>query len=92
MACLLDLPDEIILEIIDYVYDDTQQIKLSFYKLGDAYRYVVEHNPPQRVKDLRSLLLASRRLNSLLTPILYRDLFVREYYRVGERSPLEQLK
>ncbi|GLI75260.1 hypothetical protein PoHVEF18_003513 [Penicillium ochrochloron] len=92
MACLLGLPDEIILEIIDYVYDDTQQIKLSFYKLGDAYRYVVERNPPQRVKDLRSLLLASRRLNSLLTPILYRDLFVREYCRVGERSPLEQLK
>ncbi|KAJ5648674.1 hypothetical protein N7490_005046 [Penicillium lividum] len=93
MARLLDLPDEVILEIIDYLQtDDTKQIKLSFYELGDAHRYAINHNPSQRVKYLHSLLLASRRLNSLLTPIFYRDIFVREYCRVGEKIPLEQLK
>lgn len=92
MARLLDLPDEVILEIIDYLQTDTKQIKLSFYELGDAYRYAISHNPSQRVKYLHSCLLASRRLNSLLTPIFYRDIFVREYYRVGEKIPLEQLK
>jgi hypothetical protein len=89
MARLLDLPDKIILEIIDYLHNDTQQIKLSFYELRDAYRYTIEHNPLQRVKDLYSLLLASRRLNCLLTPIFYRDIFVRKYCRVGEKIPLE---
>ncbi|KAJ5145783.1 uncharacterized protein N7515_000347 [Penicillium bovifimosum] len=92
MARLLDLPNEVILEIIDYLQTDTKQIELPFYKLGDAHRYVIDHNPSQRVKYLHSLLLASRRLNSLLTPIFYRDIFVREYGRVGEKIPLEQLK
>ncbi|KAJ5758361.1 uncharacterized protein N7511_007055 [Penicillium nucicola] len=92
MARLLDLPDELILEIIDYLQTDTKQIKLSFYELGDAYRYAIKHDPSRRVKYLHSLLFASRRLNSLLTPIFYRDIFVREYGRVGEKIPLEQLK
>ncbi|CEJ54392.1 hypothetical protein PMG11_00706 [Penicillium brasilianum] len=92
MARLLDLPDEVLLEIIDYLQTATKQIKLPFYELGDAYRYAIEHNPSQRVKYLHSLLLASRRLNSLLTPIFYRDIFVRYYYRVGKKAPLEQLK
>jgi hypothetical protein len=85
MARLLDLPDEVILEVIDYLRTDTKQIKLPFYELGDAYRYAIGHNPSQRVKYLHSLLLASRRLNSLLTPIFYRDIFVREYGLVGKK-------
>jgi hypothetical protein len=44
MARLLDLPDKVILEIIDYLQTDTKQIKLSFYKLRDAYRYTFDYN------------------------------------------------
>lgn len=92
MARLLDLPDELILAIVDYLQMDTKQVQLPFYQLGDAYRYVIDHNPSLRVKRLHSLLLTSYRLSGLLRPIFYRDIFVREYCRVGQEAPLLQLK
>ncbi|EED12978.1 hypothetical protein TSTA_054860 [Talaromyces stipitatus ATCC 10500] len=78
MARLLDLPDELILLVVDYVQADTTQTALPFYKLGDAYRRSVEQNPPQRIKDLRSLRLVSARLSNLLKPIFYRNICIRE--------------
>ncbi|KAJ5549850.1 hypothetical protein N7535_002207 [Penicillium sp. DV-2018c] len=93
MARLLDLPNEMILEIFDYLQQtDTKPIKLTFYMVGAAYRYVTQHSPLERVKHLHSLLLASRHLNSLLTPIFYRDICVRDHLRIGEKIPIEQLK
>jgi hypothetical protein len=77
MARLLDLPDELILLIIDHVQADTTQISLPFYDRRDVYRRLVEQNPPQRIKDLRSLCLVSARLNNMLKPILYRNICVR---------------
>ncbi|KAJ5806780.1 hypothetical protein N7474_010372 [Penicillium riverlandense] len=92
MARLLDLPDELILVIVDYLQMDTKHVELSFYELGDAYRYAIKQNQPPRVKYLHSFLLACHRLNSLLQPIFYHDIFVREYCHVGEKVPVQQLK
>lgn len=78
MARLLDLPDELILLIVDHVQADTAQTSLPFYNRGDVYNCLVEQNPPQRIKDLRSLCLVSARLNNLLKPILYRNICVRK--------------
>lgn len=39
MAGLLDLPDEVILAIVDYLQMDTKQVQLPFYELRHAYRY-----------------------------------------------------
>ncbi|RAO64697.1 uncharacterized protein BHQ10_000709 [Talaromyces amestolkiae] len=69
---------------------ETTQTSLPFYNRGDVYRCLVEQNPPQRIKDLRSLCLVSARLNNLLKPVLYRNVCVRKN---GFRSqPLNQLK
>lgn len=92
MAGLLDLPNEVILIIVEYLQADIQQLTLPFYELGDAHRYAIHQNPPRRVGYLRSLLLVSRHLNDLLTPILYRNVFVRDYGRSDEKKPLDQLQ
>lgn len=92
MACLLDLPAEVILAIVDYLQMGTKQEPLLFQDLGDAYRYAIEHDPSPSVKDLHSFLLATYHLNGLLLqPLFYRDIFVRRYGRVGEPVPLQQL-
>lgn len=92
MAGLLDLPNEVILVIVEYLQADIQHVKLPFYELGDAHRHAIQHNPPRRIGYLRSLLLVSRRLSDLLTPILYRNVFVRDYGRAAENKPLDQLQ
>ncbi|KAJ5449962.1 uncharacterized protein N7458_006411 [Penicillium daleae] len=76
MARLLDLPDELILFIVNYVQAGNEQTTLPFFEWGDAYRSAIEQNPSQRVKDLRSLYLVSRRFNNLLKPTFYRNLCV----------------
>ncbi|CDM27089.1 hypothetical protein DTO013E5_4272 [Penicillium roqueforti] len=91
MAGLLDLPAELILAIGDYLQMGTRQIPLPFHELGDAYRYAIERDPPPSSKSLHSFLLATCRLNSLLQPLFYRDIFVRRYGHVGAPSPLQQL-
>jgi hypothetical protein len=92
MARLSDLPDEIILLVVEYLQAGIQGFVLPFYELGDAHRHAISHNPSRRVKDLHSLLLTSRRFGGLLTPAFYRDVFARDYYRAGEKRPLDQLK
>ncbi|KAK4861253.1 hypothetical protein LT330_004169 [Penicillium expansum] len=92
MARLLDLPIELILAIVDYLQMGTKQEPLLFSELGDAYRYVIEHDQSPSVKDLRSFLLATYPMNSLLLqPLFYRDIFIRRYGRIGEPVPLQQL-
>lgn len=84
MARLLDLPDELLCAIIDYLQTDstsTTQDTLPFHRLGDVYEEVMWHNPPQRIKNPRSLLLASRRLNRLLKPTFYRDICVHDKFK-----------
>jgi len=92
MARLLDLPDEIILLIAEYLQATNQQTALWFYELAEAYDYAIDVNPPQSVKSLHSLLLASSRLNNLLTPVFYRDVFVRRDPYDDKTPPLEMLK
>lgn len=90
MARLMDLPNELILLIVDYVQEITTHTALPFHQWGDAYRHSIEQNLPQRVKDLSSLCLVSTRLSNLVKPILYRNICVREN---GFRSsPQKQLK
>lgn len=89
MARLLDLPNELILLIVNHVQADTTQTSVPFYNWGDVYRSLVEKNPLRRIKDLRSLCLVCARLNNLLKPTLYRNICVRKN---GFRShPLDQL-
>ncbi|KAJ5204698.1 uncharacterized protein N7498_005577 [Penicillium cinerascens] len=92
MPGLLDLPSEVILIIVEYLQANIQHVALPFYELGDAHRYAISHNPPRRVRYLRSLLLVSRRLSDILTPILYRNVIVRDYNRVNEKISLDQLQ
>ncbi|KAJ5167568.1 uncharacterized protein N7482_006349 [Penicillium canariense] len=82
MAQLLDLPDELIFLVVDYLQADATQTALPFYEWGDAYRRSLEQNLPKRIKDLRSLRLVSARLNNLLKPIFYRHICIR-----GNRLP-----
>ncbi|KGO73778.1 hypothetical protein PITC_034940 [Penicillium italicum] len=92
MARLLDLPVELMLAIVDYLQMGTKQEPLLFHEIGDVYRYAIEQDPSQSVKELHSFLLATYRMNSLLLrPLFYRDIFVRRYGRVGEPVPLQQL-
>ena len=92
MARLLDLPTELILAIGDYLRMGTRQAPLLFHEIGDAYSYAIKHDPSPGTKSLRSLLFATCRLNSVLQPLFYRDIFVRRYGHVGEPVPLQQLK
>lgn len=92
MAGLLDLPHEVILIIVEYLQADIQHVAMPFYELGDAHRYAINHNSPRRIGYMRSLLLVSRRFSELLTPILYLNVFVRDYNRVDEKKPLDQLQ
>lgn len=92
MAQLSDLPNEVILIIIEYLQIKNNGVKLKFYEFGDAHRYAFEHYQSPIVKNLHSLQLTSRRLNRLLNPIIYRDIFVRDYNRYGEKSPFDQFK
>jgi hypothetical protein len=97
MARLLDLSDEIILLIVGYLQATNQQIALRFYELADAHHcavhpYYVDHYPPQGLKSLQSLLLASRRLNNVLTPIFYRDVFILPYHYNCKTAPLKLFK
>ncbi|KAJ6103751.1 hypothetical protein N7486_003973 [Penicillium sp. IBT 16267x] len=78
MARLLNLPDELIVVIVNYLQADKEQTTLPFYNWGDAYKSAIERGPPQRIKDLRSLCLVSRPFNNLLKPTFYRNICVRE--------------
>ncbi|QKX55380.1 uncharacterized protein TRUGW13939_02472 [Talaromyces rugulosus] len=91
MARLLDLPNELILLVVDYVQADTTQKLLPFFQWGDVYRRLIEQNPPQRIKDLHSLCLVSARLNNLLKPILYRNICVRDDgFRIYPQTQLKR--
>ncbi|KAJ5980701.1 hypothetical protein N7481_007999 [Penicillium waksmanii] len=95
MAGLLDLPSEVILIIVEYLQSQSHDkgVLIPFYWFGDAYRETVfEHDQPPKVKDLHSLLLTSRQFKSLLQPILYRDIFIRNYTRWNEKRPFDQLQ
>ncbi|OQE19725.1 hypothetical protein PENFLA_c018G10541 [Penicillium flavigenum] len=74
MARLLDLPAELILAIIDYLQVDMKQTSLLSHRPRYDEGYALE--PPLSANHLHSLLLANCRLNSLLQPLLYRDIFV----------------
>lgn len=74
MAHLLDLPVELILAIIDYLQVDMKQASLLYDGPGDDKGCELE--PPLSVSHLHSFLLANCRLNSLLQPLLYREIFV----------------
>ncbi|KAJ5676863.1 uncharacterized protein N7477_002496 [Penicillium maclennaniae] len=93
MANLLDLPNEIVLLIVDYLQAGIQQekVQVPFYRLADAHRYAIDHDPPRIIGYLRSLILLCRRFHALLTPILYRDILVRDYAFGGARRPRDQL-
>ncbi|CAP91431.1 hypothetical protein NUH16_002184 [Penicillium rubens] len=84
MARLLDLPAELILAIIDYLQVDTKEASLLFDRLG--YDQVYSPEPPLSVSRLHSFLLANCRLNSLLQPLLYRDIFVRRNVQLKQLS------
>ncbi|KAJ5126878.1 hypothetical protein N7448_007657 [Penicillium atrosanguineum] len=93
MAGLLDLPNEIILFIVDYLQAGIQEaeVQVPFYRLGDAYRDAIDHDQPRMTGYLRSLILLCHRFHDLLTPIMYRDILVRDYNFGGKRRPLDQL-
>ncbi|KAJ5866651.1 hypothetical protein N7534_001204 [Penicillium rubens] len=84
MARLLDLPAELILAIIDYLQVDTKEASLLFDRPG--YDQVYAPEPPLSVSRLHSFLLANCRLNSLLQPLLYRDIFVRRNVQLKQLS------
>lgn len=90
MTGLLDLPDELILIIVNFVLEVQTQTPLPFSEWGNAYRKAIMQYPLQRVKDLRSLSFVSRRFNCLVKPTLYRTICVRK--RSYRNHPLEQLQ
>ena len=90
MTGLLDLPDEMILIIVNFLQQVQTQIPLPFSEWGNAYGKAITQYPLQRVNDLRSLSSVSRRFNHLVKPTLYRTICVRE--NTYRNHPLEQLK
>jgi hypothetical protein len=93
MTSLLELPNEIILLIVNYLQASFQQVEVHvpFYMLGDAHRYTIDHNQPRIVGYLRSLNSCSHRFHRLITPLLYRDILVCDHYLNEGRSRLSQL-
>lgn len=91
MVGLLDLPYEILLFIADYLEAGIEQsdVQVPFYRLADAHRYAIDHDPPRIIGELRSLILLCRHFHGLITPILYRDILLRDCF--GERRPRDQL-
>lgn len=82
MVRLLNLPDELLVAIIDYVQtgDSITSFMLNTstaYQKRELIRRVNGKPPPQRVKDMLSLLLVSRRFHRMSRPIFYRDICVR---------------
>lgn len=92
MASLLDLPIEVILAIVDYLQTDRKQKIIPFFQLGDAYDYLMDRDPIQRAKYLHSFLLAVPQLQSLLHPLFYREVIVRQHRGYIKKDPLQQLK
>ncbi|KAJ5625179.1 hypothetical protein N7510_001488 [Penicillium lagena] len=94
MGRLLDLPDELLSTIIDHIQDDTTGTitttleTLPFHQWGELYERAVGQKPSQRIKNLHSLLITSRRFNRLLKPIFHRDICVHD--RFGD-DRLDQL-
>ncbi|KAJ6120828.1 hypothetical protein N7523_005108 [Penicillium sp. IBT 18751x] len=93
MAGLSDLPNEIVLLIVEYLQAGIQQdkVQVPFYRLANAHSYAIDHDPPRIIGYLRSLILLCRRFHALLTPILYRDILVRDYALGGATRPRDQL-
>lgn len=94
MGQLLDLPDELLSAIIEYLQADINtttimQQTLPFHRWEEMYHRVSEQAPLPQQKPLFSLLLASSRLNRLLKPILYRDICVRNSFA---KNRLDDLK
>ncbi|KAJ5806053.1 uncharacterized protein N7503_003655 [Penicillium pulvis] len=90
MVQFLDLPDELILVIVNYVQAEKGQGNLPFYKWGDLYERAIKQDQPQQNKDLQSLYLVSRRFYRLLKQNYYENICVRE--GPFHNHPLDRLK
>lgn len=86
----LDLPDELILVIVNYVQAEKGRRDLPFYKRGDLFASATQQDPPQQKEDLRSLYLVSRRFHRLLKQKYYENICVRE--DSFHNYPLDRLK
>ncbi|KAL4909399.1 hypothetical protein BDW74DRAFT_174601 [Aspergillus multicolor] len=79
MVHLLDLPDELLLMIIQCLDQDRPKISLDFWNVPRWCSQATKRcKRSQRVQNLHALLLVSRRLHSFAEPFFYRDLRVEE--------------
>ncbi|KAJ5933730.1 hypothetical protein N7454_006059 [Penicillium verhagenii] len=92
MAQLSDLPDEVILVIVNYMEEGKGQRNLPFYKWADFFECAVRRHQPQQNKDLRSLYLVSRRFHRLLKQIYYENICVREGPYHDQPLSIDRLK
>ncbi|RDW78729.1 uncharacterized protein DSM5745_05581 [Aspergillus mulundensis] len=79
MVHLLDLPDELLLMVIQCLDNDRPEISLNFWNLPRWCSQATKRcKRSQRVQHLHALLLVSRRFHSFVEPFFYRDLRVEE--------------
>ncbi|OQD68731.1 hypothetical protein PENDEC_c031G06707 [Penicillium decumbens] len=91
MTGLQGLPLEIILIIAQHLQSINPPATLRFYEFAEAYKYA-NYRFPHSTESLRCLLLTSRYFYQILTPILYRHVFVFNDPWSRQTQPRDRLK